>query len=813
MLADEIDSLNNDITILRSDFKLSIIKGKEVDLDQLADDDSGLSDLHLELQVFLAELEQLIDPQIHDIVALKPTADADALSRFPRLAALRELIKICEPQDNSDPKEKPGTSAEAGKIRWYRAVVDRFNLVLDTILGDSAGMGSLETQILDYSPQDIEAIEHASIFASTCTSLFNQMGNSAICGSPHETKLHLSGFKRGQLRMDIRTCRETGPGSVYALFTRSPEEPEISSSPFDFSHLCSNSLEKEKLQFSFNSQGMWEQALDNSAELDHTFHFSGESYSPLDELLTYEDPLKLKYRELTAVLLASSLFQLSDSPWIERQFGPDTILVPPPDNKRIHQWCPQVVCDLSPKQNITRQGDSIAAFGVLLLEIEADRKVPWTEEDHDWDSGERSNHVRLCRALRLLKDFVGDNYRHAAKACLEYDKLVEMLDHRDIKPDRKGLAVIYKCILEPLIRQLVINFSGIVPLFKEMVGPWHRFAPRKIIPASRTAKEVFLFDDDESSRRPDEQASAQKFLNNLEPFFREIMCLRNPQDSLANLSDHERIRIAVLDSGVDHEDPMIRVAAQTKRIKVRKSFISQDWQDYYGHGTHVTRLLLKTAPSAEIYVGKICDNKVMNEESMSGIAKAIDWAVDEWDAHIISLSFGFQDENDLVEEAVQRAVDKNKLIFAAASNEGGVTGRARPARHRDVICIHSSDGKGNKGGMNPTPVRNADNFATLGVAVPSKWKRAEVWKSGTSFATPIAAGFAANVLEFSNYMCADIRPMKRKLLHRKAGMEAIFQNMAEKRDEYDFVYPLRLWQEGKSREEVARVIEDILRDI
>jgi hypothetical protein len=87
------------------------------------------------------------------------------------------------------------------------------------------------------------------------------------------------------------------------------------------------------------------------------------------------------------------------------------------------------------------------------------------------------------------------------------------------------------------------------------------------------------------------------------------------------------------------------------------------------------------------------------------------------------MSFGFEDEYELIEEALDRAEKAGKLILAAASNKGGVTigkstGRTRPAHREDIICVHATDGKGNKGGMNPSPMDDKLNFATLGVAIP-----------------------------------------------------------------------------------------------
>lgn len=180
------------------------------------------------------------------------------------------------------------------------------------------------------------------------------------------------------------------------------------------------------------------------------------------------------------------------------------------------------------------------------------------------------------------------------------------------------------------------------------------------------------------------------------------------------------------------------------------------------------------------------------------------------------MSFGFEDENDDIDASLDEALDAGKLVIAAASNNGGLSGRARPARHTGVICMHATDGKGNKGGMNPSPLPNHDNFATLGVAVPSKWNGENVFKSGTSFAAPIAAGFAAAVLELAKYRCTSLKPRKLKQLHKKQGMAAVLKKMAEERDGYDFIHPDRLakdWTDEKAVTQAAKTIESILADL
>jgi hypothetical protein len=274
---------------------------------------------------------------------------------------------------------------------------------------------------------------------------------------------------------------------------------------------------------------MWEYPTDSNAGFDSTTSFGRDQYIALDDLLTHQDHLTLKYRKLVGVLLAASLFQLSDSPWIEQHLGANTIFVPPPDNTRLHQWCPRVTCTLVPKTVTGLQSDNIAAFGVLVLELEADRKADWTKVDNDWISGEKSNQVRLARILKTWEDLISDDYRGVAKACLEFDSLIENLDHPDIESDRKGLAVVYKCILEPLFRHTMKSFGNLTPLFKGMFGPGRSLSAPMSLSPSITAKRVLFDDDDSLSKRDDQQVHFLIFLygHKLNSSFNHIYHVQN----------------------------------------------------------------------------------------------------------------------------------------------------------------------------------------------------------------------------------------------------------------------------------------------
>ena len=177
------------------------------------------------------------------------------------------------------------------------------------------------------------------------------------------------------------------------------------------------------------------------------------------------------------------------------------------------------------------------------------------------------------------------------------------------------------------------------------------------------------------------------------------------------------------------------------------------------------------------------------------------------------MSFGLDARDLEIDKAIHAAVKANISMFAAASNNGGNKPRTYPSnRMHGVLCIHASDGAGNDGGISPTPLRKRDNFSTLGISIPSKWKGIPTFISGTSFATPIAAALAADVLEFARHKC-DLNEHQQELLHNFDGVRQILLGMieqgAETRGGYDYIMPFHLWTKCRSDFKVAEMITDI----
>ncbi len=76
------------------------------------------------------------------------------------------------------------------------------------------------------------------------------------------------------------------------------------------------------------------------------------------------------------------------------------------------------------------------------------------------------------------------------------------------------------------------------------------------------------------------------------------------------------VKIAVLDTGIDSDHPSIKGALKIKRIQMARSFVKNDKspEDRFGHGTHVTQLLLDVAPDAQLYVAKVAEKETIPQD-------------------------------------------------------------------------------------------------------------------------------------------------------------------------------------------------------
>ncbi|KAF5645877.1 uncharacterized protein FTJAE_2307 [Fusarium tjaetaba] len=652
----DVDSvhLQHSITALRTDLKLNMLRQGHIGTQWLIRSDIDLESLAGGLQMLFEVMENLFNEDFYAWPRYEVhIASADGnpnLRKYPRLMLLWETLQMHEighrgTNDQSYVTWRQRYSLDSvrelsrlksfprdyERLKMLRKNFSHFRLEMDNITGQRIPRYRPEVRINPFTTLDAQTIQQAHGIAAACESLFIQIAASNAYGNHHGAKLHLPGFKMDQLKLDISTFQ--GTDMVPAVFTRSFDRPpNVTFDPGDIFFLESSNLKRSGiLHFAFNEDFIWIQ--NAGGEVPSPSSSVGEETLDLHLGNLYTFPPM--HRRMTSVLFAASMFQLSDTPWIDPRLDLARAFLPMPIDEDLQQWYPRIYCNLELGQTTSPQSDNIAALGVLLMQLEAARKSEWLPDaDEDWLTGQRSNQISACVNVNDFAIHYGIEQRP-----INYEKSKTF-----VHPNEKG---------------------------------------------------------------------------------------------------------------------------------------ADNWRkDTCGHGTHVTELLLETAPAAEIFVGKISTDKVINQEYMPGIAEAITWAANECDADIISLSFGYEDHDELIEQALKNAISKGKLIVAAASNNGGLKGRSRPARREGVLCIHATDGKGNSGDMNPSSLERGDNFATLGVSVCFYNAQGDLWKSGTSFATPIAVGFAAAVLEFARYRETIGFPIKRgNLLREKRGMEAVFRGL------------------------------------
>jgi hypothetical protein len=208
------------------------------------------------------------------------------------------------------------------------------------------------------------------------------------------------------------------------------------------------------------------------------------------------------------------------------------------------------------------------------------------------------------------------------------------------------------------------------------------------------------------------------------------------------------LTIAVIDSGVDTTHPDL-----AGRLIAGWNFVtnSPDIVDNTGHGTGTTGVVAAATNNATGVAGVNWQSKIMplvvldssNYASYSRIASAIYWAADHG-ARIINISIGGSMASFTLQNAVDYAWSKGAVVFASAMNNSANV-RYYPAACNNVVAVSATDKNDNKASWS-----NFGNWIALSAPGASILTTARgggyAYKSGTSFASPMAAAVASLVL-------------------------------------------------------------------
>ncbi len=202
------------------------------------------------------------------------------------------------------------------------------------------------------------------------------------------------------------------------------------------------------------------------------------------------------------------------------------------------------------------------------------------------------------------------------------------------------------------------------------------------------------------------------------------------------------IRVAVLDTGIDHMHPDL-----APNFRGGISFVpGQPPMDGNSHGTHCAGTIaaaingagvVGVAPAASLYAVKVLSNQ--GNGNWSWLIAGIDWCINNG-IHILSMSLGGGGAPAALENMCNVAFNKGLLLVAAAGNNAGAV--LQPATYNSVIAVSAIDSANviaafsNRG---PKIELCAPGVSVLSTIPGGGYGN----KSGTSMACPHVSGAAA----------------------------------------------------------------------
>ena len=219
------------------------------------------------------------------------------------------------------------------------------------------------------------------------------------------------------------------------------------------------------------------------------------------------------------------------------------------------------------------------------------------------------------------------------------------------------------------------------------------------------------------------------------------------------LSQGAGVTVAIIDTGIQTDHPFF----STTQVLTGYDFIDDDFtpddtpdgadsdgdgipNEAVGHGTHVAGIVHTVAPKAKLMPLRVLDGD--GGGNLFVIAEAIVYAAENG-ADVISLSLGSVFESDVLEEAVDVAVEEYGVVIVAAAGNSNTTQPHYPAAFGNkVLAVTSID-------QNSVKASAASYGCWVDIAAPGESIFSSfptdgyAWWSGTSMATPFIAGQAA----------------------------------------------------------------------
>ena len=227
-----------------------------------------------------------------------------------------------------------------------------------------------------------------------------------------------------------------------------------------------------------------------------------------------------------------------------------------------------------------------------------------------------------------------------------------------------------------------------------------------------------------------------------------------PLDNKFNYAENGTgVTIYHIDSGVRHSH-----ADLAGKLLPGVSFVggkqSADFDDCHGHGTHTAATLVgntygvaKGAKLVPVHV-LACDSM---DASWKGTIAGVNWVTNTWNPAsgpaIMSMSVGGS-ANATLDAAIQKAITKGITVVIGAGNDNRDACVASPARVKSAITVGATTNNDTRASYSNwgscvdlfapgSSIRSAGSTGDTAISI----------RSGTSMATPVVAGLAAQLLQ------------------------------------------------------------------
>lgn len=344
-------------------------------------------------------------------------------------------------------------------------------------------------------------------------------------------------------------------------------------------------------------------------------------------------------------IIARSFWQYYDSPWMNSAWTDESIhflFESSPTGSREESLyaskpcfavefdtakkCFQEYCD---SYSVIFRYPRIIALCVILLEVMRGRAF----EIDNYDTVETEINSRWDIASRTVEDpnqwidFEYTDFRAALRTTLisrTFDKASSRTGSRwnDLKHDLdERRKILYDVLIVPLHR--LVSLLGYEDALNQ-IEPMAPRDPSRPVPKTPTAPRNPTSNAVATSREAKETGAAIDWIEKIGQLTTHISDAVMP----TALKSHIRpIRVAVLDSGYDEDSTFFQIPLRSRQVKGWKDFDgdSTDPIDQNGHGSHTVALVMKIAPSAEIYVARVARDRNSMGQASHAICQVIDW--------------------------------------------------------------------------------------------------------------------------------------------------------------------------------------------